>query len=147
MVLKGTKQFKPYTDNIPTLRNNIGGGVYIIREEGVVVYVGKSNADLKWTLYRHFQKWIDKRSDGGKKWQIYQRVTYYGQDLTKFSVQVYYCDDTKYIDLMETTLIIKLKPRDNKQKLDFYTQEQMNNVKIDIKNMESWNPICEENPF
>ena len=60
MILKATKRFKPYTDGIPTLRTNVGGGVYIIRLLDEVVYVGKSNADVKKTLYRHFQKWTDR---------------------------------------------------------------------------------------
>lgn len=146
-MLKGTKRFKPYTDGIPTLKTNTGGGVYIIREGNQVVYVGKSNADIKKTLYRHFQRWTDRRSIDAKKYQIYERVTYHGQDLNNYTVQVYYCNDTNKIDLLETTLIFKLKPRDNKQKLQMYTLDQRNTMVTQIENADTWNPISDENPF
>ena len=146
-MLKGTKRFKPYTDGVPTLKTNTGGGVYIIRLFNEVVYVGKSNADIKKTLYRHFQRWTDRRSDHAKKYQIYERVTYHLEDLDNYTCQVYYCDDTSKIDLLETTLIFKLKPRDNKQKLQMYTLEQRNVMSVQINEAEKWNPISDENPF
>lgn len=71
--------------------NKKSAGVYFIKENGVIVYIGFSGTCLYSTLYRHFQQWIDNRN----KYQIinssppYPRVTYY-HTLNERDYSVYY---------------------------------------------------------
>lgn len=147
-----SKQFPPYDkDGNCNLKTNSGGGVYIIREKypfnNRVVYVGKSHESLKKTLYRHFQQWNDKRSATGKKWQIFERVTYHGQPIYKFSVQICFVNDKAAIDALEQALIFKFKPRDNKQKLNFYTEAEMDKIERKFESATGWNPANDFEPF
>lgn len=139
-----SKQFKPYdTFGKCSLKNNTGGGVYIIRKKGKVVYVGKSHKQLKKTLYRHFQIWTDKRNQYKKNNQSYERVTYHTEERNKFTVQICYINNEKAIDLLEKSLIIKLQPVDNKLKINEY----QNSVILKFETATEWNQHCTENPF
>ncbi|MCA9675621.1 MAG: hypothetical protein KC464_11340, partial [Myxococcales bacterium] len=87
-------------------------GVYVIREDGEVVYVGQSSAGkLYETLTRHFQTW--------RRWKGYWRGHYgEGHDpgLTypraSVSVAARVVSDDDALD-EEARLIRRLKPRDN----------------------------------
>ena len=80
-------------------------GVYLIRKDGEIVYIGMSQTDVYKTMYRHFQKWNDKR-------QI--RVHYGRKDCT---VRVIYCNKAQALKL-EKALIVKYKPVDNPEKYE-----------------------------
>ena len=87
-------------------------GVYIIKENNVIVYVGKSNSDLYKTIMRHFQRWNDRQQP--------DRVTYKNKLSRKdYTIRVVLAKGQKIHDL-ERGLILKYQPRDNKQKYDFF---------------------------
>lgn len=50
-----------YTNNRPTYRKNgrKSPGIYLIKEDNRIKYVGYSLSDVHKTAYRHFQKWTD----------------------------------------------------------------------------------------
>jgi predicted GIY-YIG superfamily endonuclease len=87
---------------------NINGksGVYIIKENGKIVYVGYSASNLYKTMYRHFQQWNDRQQ---------QRKVYTNPAIV--TVRVVLTPPSK-ADKLEKALIIKYKPRDNKEKLE-----------------------------
>jgi excinuclease UvrABC nuclease subunit len=97
-------------------------GVYLIKEEGVIVYVGYSTTDLYRTMYRHFQRWNDSRV---------LRVTYFNKMQRYFyTVRIVYCTPVQAFKL-EKMLIVRYQPRDNKERYDkvnitdsFYSVEQ-----------------------
>lgn len=142
-----TKPFPPYTGKNYTLKTKGGCGVYIIRRNGVITYIGKSHTDLRGTLYRHFQQWIDKRSQAARKYQIYARVTYYGQPREFFSAQVIYTPTPAEADCLEMLLVFKHRPQDNTQKLDFFILAKKLGVNKHYANAREWKPYSEEMPF
>ena len=84
-------------------------GVYLIKENGKIVYVGYSGTDLYKTMYRHFQGWNHVKQEvvtyAGRKQTRYK-------DLSKITVRVVYCTP-KQAEALEMWLVKKLKPRDN----------------------------------
>lgn len=86
-------------------------GVYIIRYNGKVVYVGMSKSDVYKTMIRHFQEWNDKQ----------KRVTY--PQKPEYRARVILCTPLQAVKL-ETALILKHRPRDNEQKIDFALNEK-----------------------
>ena len=128
--MKKTKYFKLFKSfngqrRTPTL-SKTGPGVYVIREGTEIVYVGYSGSDVKKALYRHFQKWIDKRHPENKKMTTIERVSYSKggkNDVSDFSARVIFT--TKYrAAILEEALILKLEPRDNTLKLHTYKIQQ-----------------------
>ena len=114
--MKKTKTFKPYeAPSVCTLKTT-GPGTYIIYKEGRPVYVGFSASDVKKTMYRHFQSWNDPTQ---------RRVTY--KQLANITCRVIFTTAQRAAQL-EEYLILKLKPRDNEQKLNLYTQSQLNKI-------------------
>lgn len=103
--MKKTKFLEPYTNGKTTFPKRNTPGVYLIKKDGVVRYVGMSRTDVYKTLYRHFQSWDDPR-------QI--RVVY--KYLKGISVRVVYTTPDQATKL-ESALIIKLKPTDNPAKI------------------------------
>ena len=147
--LKSTRFFAPYSgDNLKTQTlKATGAGVYIIKKNGLVVYVGRSSADVKSTLYRHFQKWTDRRSVWGKRNMLYERVTYDGQNRANFTVKVIFTPTDFEANVIEHMLILKLKPRDNERKNDLYSSENIPRMQSRIENEENWNINNDEPPF
>lgn len=80
-------------------------GVYILCENGIPVYVGKSESDLYKTISRHFQTWNDKNQP--------QRIVY---DPTQYdyTVQITFCAPNDVSDL-EAELQKDMSLRDNKR--------------------------------
>lgn len=144
--MKATKFFPPYTDDKCNLKAT-GKGVYVIKKKDNIVYVGLSYTDVKRTLYRHFQKWTDKRTDWTKKQQNYERVTYEGQNKNLFKIKVIFCKTDKEVTLLEYLLIKKLKPKDNTLKNALYDYEDMTKVSHSFNNAEVWKSDFEEAPF
>lgn len=146
--LKATSFFPPYSPaGSYNLKTKDGKGCYIIREQGQTVYVGMSLSDIQGTLYRHFQKWTDKRTDWTKKRQNYERVTYYGKDRARFTVKVIFCPTDNECYLLESLLIKKLKPRDNTLKNELYHNFEMDRFAPKLETMEVWRPVTDEAPF
>ncbi len=112
--------FAPYKKEKECTIDFTGTGVYIIKENDVVVYVGMSKKDVKSTLYRHFQKWTDRRGATRKKKEPYDRVTYKDKDILGFTYQckVILFSNEHDAFVMESLLIKRLKPRDNKNKAE-----------------------------
>lgn len=107
--MKVFKFFPPYKKdgktNFPQTANRTG--VYIIKENGVIVYVGFSGYNLYKTMYRHFQTWHHKIQDV---------VSYKSQMNRKdYTVRVVYCT-AKQAAALEKALIKKHRPRDNEMK-------------------------------
>ena len=131
---KATQWFSPYTGlRLPNGKRDAslkktGRGVYMIAKDGFfspeIIYVGKASTDVKKTLYRHFQKWTDRRHPDNKRAQIYERVSYTDSEITDIICKVIFCSDQKNIDAIERALIMKYTPEDNTQKLDFFTREE-----------------------
>lgn len=84
-------------------------GVYLIREDGVLVYVGMSKSNVYQTLYRHFERWNDGR---GVARTIYPSAE---ADGNRFQVSIITTTE-EYAPILERELIRKWLPRDNKQK-------------------------------
>lgn len=79
-------------------------GVYIIKEDNKIVYVGFSSNNLYRTMYRHFQRWHHR----------FQPVVTYSNRIKEkaYTVRVIYCTP-KQADKLEKMLIKKYQPRDN----------------------------------
>ena len=144
--MKSTKFFKPYSGESYTLKTT-GKGCYIIKKGEKVVYVGMSYSDLRRTLYRHFQTWTDRRSAYTKKSQLYERVTYAGQNRELFRIKVIFCKTDKEVSILEYLLIKKLKPRDNTLKMALYASEDVRKVAEEFNNATPWQSISEDVPF
>lgn len=95
--------------NYPFIRKKTG--IYIIRENGKIVYIGYSGIDIYRTMYRHFQSWNHRG----------QVVITYVDKLSskKYTVQVTLCSPAK-AEKLERTLVIKHQPRDNENKYRQY---------------------------
>lgn len=107
--MKASKFFQPYYKKNNSLKCSLDHskvknktGVYLIKQDSKIVYVGYSIGSLYKTIYRHFQDWNDKAQE---------RKVY---DKTGVKIRVFFCTP-KQADRLETYLIQKLKPRDNKQ--------------------------------
>jgi len=110
-------------------------GVYVIKENGKVVYVGYSGGNLYKTMYRHFQVWNHRG----------QYVVSYADRLkqNKYTVRVIFCT-AKQAGSLETSLIKKWRPRDNEMKYQSYKQ-----VAYDMETMQVYagTDPTEEVPF
>lgn len=97
----------PETKNFP--------GVYIIKEDNKIVYVGYSSYSVYKTLYRHFQEWNHQ----------FQEVITYASRLNrhKYTVRPILCTD-KQACALEKRLIKKYHPRDNSIQYEQYLSEQ-----------------------
>ena len=91
--------------NFPETMNRTG--VYLIKENGKIVYVGFSGYNLYKTMYRHFQRWRHKT----------QEVVSYRDDMKSkdYTVRIVFCT-TKQAAALEKALIKKHRPRDNEMK-------------------------------
>jgi excinuclease UvrABC nuclease subunit len=134
--MKKTKLFKPYTkEGRCTLQPKQGAraGVYFIFKDNKPVYFVHSQSNLYKTMYRHFQSWPDDTQ---------RRVTY--KNLSGITCRVIFCPASKST-LLEEACILKYKPRDNEQKIQFYTDKQRDNI---IQQFEDTGVIDIENvPF
>jgi hypothetical protein len=107
--------------NFPQIKKRTG--VYLIKENGKITYVGQSGSDLYKTLYRHFQFWSDREYKNGRAIPAQYRVSYQSRlKRNKYTVRVIYCTAAQAVKL-ERYLIKKINPRDNEVK---YEQYQIN---------------------
>jgi hypothetical protein len=134
--MKRTKLFHPYlsektkTQSARATLKITGAGVYFITEKigdkFKLVYIGYSGTDVKKTMYRHFQKWIDKRHPENKRVQRIERVSYFDKNFinTDYKCKVFFCKNANEAASLESALINKLKPRDNSFKMGFDAEVQ-----------------------
>jgi len=109
-----TKFKQPYNAaGNTTLLKDYKTGVYIIKENGKVVYIGVSLRNIYKTLYRHFENWNHANQD----------VTCYDIDSKKYTYRVVFCTESQ-AHVLEKILIKKLKPRDNRHKHESYAIEK-----------------------
>lgn len=100
-------------------------GVYLISENGKIVYVGHSLKDLYKIITRHFQSWKDAS-------QV--RITYQNKiRRNDYKVRIVTGLSDKRILKLEKALVIKLRPRDNDIKYDLFTQDQMKAVNAAVQ--------------
>lgn len=90
-------------------------GVYFIYDRSKLVYIGHSQSNLYKTILRHFQVWKDQAQPF--------RVTYAGRNKSRYSVKVY-LTNAYDAPILEETLILKHRPRDNKSKVKTYSDRQ-----------------------
>jgi excinuclease UvrABC nuclease subunit len=108
-------------------------GVYIIKENGRIVYVGRSAANLYKTLYRHFEHWSHRS----------QEVTTYKGSRKSYTVRVILCTPRQAARL-EMYLIKKIQPRDNEAKYKAY---QLDFSDISTGKAYEAAPVLTEDPF
>ncbi len=89
-------------------------GVYFIKEDDVLVYVGMSRVNLQKALYRHFQCW--------KSWSQ-RRVVYIDGGLSNYKVACITTDKESAHDL-EKAYIVTYNPRDNFDRYEKYKEEK-----------------------
>lgn len=137
-------RFKKVFKVTPTVRRNAkynisrkdykdATGVYIIKEDGVIIYVGSSyrikvngtysKPSLYKTIIRHFQSWkkseIINPSTGRKI--PYPRISYRSKVRKHtYSIRVIKCKSKSIAEKLEKALVIKHNPRDNKAKYESY---------------------------
>lgn len=145
-MMKSTKFFPAYTGENCTLKST-GKGVYLIKRNAEIVYVGLSYSDVKRTIYRHFQKWTDRRTQYTKNNQNYERVTYVEENKNKFKIKVIFCSTIKECTLLEYLLIKKFKPKDNTLKKAMYDNVDLSKITETFNNAEVWKSNFEEAPF
>lgn len=90
-------------------------GVYIVKEDGKVVYVGFSGYSVYKTMYRHFQVWNHRG----------QKVVSYASRMSRhtYTVRPVLCTG-KQAYALEKRLIRKYHPRDNEVTYELMLQEQ-----------------------
>jgi excinuclease UvrABC nuclease subunit len=111
--MKVSRFQKPYKSTgrttFPEMINK--SGVYLIRENSRLVYVGMSQTNLYRTMYRHFETW--NHSGQGV-------ITYAGKmKKNDYTVRVILCTKAQAARL-EKALIKKHRPRDNENKYKSY---------------------------
>lgn len=89
-------------------------GVYLIKVNDQLRYVGHSGYDLYKTMYRHFQSWQDPR-------QV--RVSYQGHlknPALRVTVRLVYTNTARQAAALERALILRYRPKDNPDKLELF---------------------------
>ncbi len=113
--MKKFKFLPPYKSPGKTMFPEIQrrSGVYLIKENAKLVYVGMSGGNLYKTLYRHFEAWHHPS----------QEVVSYQSKMKqfKYTVRCVLCKPGQAVRL-EKYLILKFQPRDNEIK---YTNYQL----------------------
>ncbi len=128
------KDGKPGKTNIYWANNK--RGVYIIKENGRIVYVGKSHSNIYKTAMRHFQQWNDPFQD---------RITYAEKiNSNRYTIRIIEANKSR-IDLIESGLIEKYNPRDNKDKQLSFQDEYSEKIMDQLDQVEEL--IFEDPPF
>ena len=123
--------------NIPHLRETKNqAGVYIIKSKKTdkIIYIGFSKTQLYKTLTRHFQTWNDSLQD---------RYVY---NKNKYLVRVIYTTPAR-ASILETYLIKKYMPRDNKDKLEIILSMQVQKKAENILNDTNFLKVTDDCPF
>lgn len=108
--------------------NHKCAGVYFIKEDGVITYIGMSKSNVHKALYRHFQVWNDNRNRYMPKevFPPYERTTYVDTRHTKkYEVSIINCNNPYHAAILEKIYIQKHQPRDNKEKYEIFKEERL----------------------
>lgn len=109
--MRKSRFIQPYKKKRTSFPETKGkSGVYLIKENDKLVYVGYSGNNLYRTMYRHFESWSHKSQEV---------VTYAGKLRNRYLVRVILCTAAQAARL-ERMLIIKHLPRDNENKYRNY---------------------------
>ena len=129
--MKVFKFLPPYQPNgKTTYPDKKRSGVYIIKENGKITYIGNSSKNVIYkTMYRHFQRWNHRG----------QEVITYASKLksNKYTVRVIYTTPNQAIRL-ERYLILKYRPRDN--------ENQYLNYELDLKDKKTYEVYVSTEP-
>lgn len=113
-------------------------GCYLIKENGVIVYVGMSKSCVVTAMYRHFYNWDDHQ----------YRVSYFKKmSKNKYEAAIFYAMKEEAPKL-EQSLIMLLNPRDNKEMYENIIPallEKHGYVKANKK--PGWEAYSDEAPF
>ena len=117
-------------------------GVYLIKENEVIVYVGMSASCVVTAMYRHFYRWSDSKTG-----RAVYRVTYN----RRLSENKYTCiiihTETHQAAQMEKAFIRSIKPRDNR---NYYEEQEdivIEQAKIIDFDFDKIDLTAEEAPF
>ena len=143
-LVKKYKFLPPYKKNGKTTFPELKGrhGVYLIKEDGKIVYIGHSCKHLYKVVYRHFQKWTEASLITGN-WLYH---TTYKRKMKRhhYTVRIVLTNTCAQAERLERALIIKYQPRDNRQKYDDYKLD-LTDKKL-VKSYED-NKVLTEVPF
>lgn len=115
--MKKTKWYLPYNGDKTTFSNTQGkAGVYLIKKDSEIVYVGYSKNNVYRTMYRHFEVW-----------NANQTVNTYDGKSGDYKCRVLLTTPAQAMKL-ETALIVKHQPRDNEKKLN----NILSNVELNV---------------
>ena len=135
--MKKFKFFPPYRSTgrttFPDIVNR--SGVYLIKENEKLVYIGMSGSNLYKTMYRHFEKWNHRTQD----------VVSYNSRLSRnrYSVRIVLCTAIQAARL-ERALIKNHRPRDNENK---YKQYEIEPVDLNLIHAYEAQPVESVCPF
>lgn len=135
--MKKYKFFPPYPKTgrttFPDTQNK--SGVYLIKENDKVVYIGMSTVNLYKTMYRHFEAWRHRT----------QQVVSYSNKMksNRYTVRVVLCTSLQAVKL-ERALIKKHRPRDNENK---YSQYEITLPDMNLVKQYEQTDICDDPPF
>ena len=96
-------------------------GVYLIKEDNQIVYVGSSSTNLYSTILHHFQRWKDKQQPN--------RLTYKESLSLNYKIRIMLCKTSKAYDL-EKKFINYYQPRDNK----IFYEDEFQDIESDVSN-------------
>ncbi|MEM9846254.1 MAG: GIY-YIG nuclease family protein, partial [Bacteroidota bacterium] len=114
-------------------------GIYFIKENRKIVYIGHSTTNLYKTITRHFQVWNDSAQEG----RIWYNVQ--GKNSYRVKLHEYEPDEAQEV---ECALIQKYQPRDNKMKLQSCNSAEENEqLKRELAEMDNGFEIIGDVPF
>jgi len=124
-----TKFIKTYVKGKTALKFPLRrSGVYLIKENKTLVYIGVSLKNFYKTLYRHFEKWEHPSQDV---------ISYSNTCKKKYTFRAIYCTALQ-AHTLEKILIQKLKPRDNRHT---HTEFKMDPAALKIYNLYIKTPV------
>ncbi len=103
-------------------------GVYFIKEDGIIVYIGMSQSCLISALYRHFYRYSDSHR---------KPRTYYKSNNANFEIAIIQTSKED-APILERGLILSVNPRDNRDKFASYLDF------LSVQNIEKKIEVVEE---
>lgn len=94
-------------------------GIYIIRENGVIIYVGMSQSCIVEALYRHFYYWKNDPT----RTTNFPRTTYYDKMGSNSYDAAIFVTEKADAPKIERGLILSIQPRDNRERYQSYLDQ------------------------
>lgn len=115
-------------------------GVYLIKENGKIVYVGMSQSCVVEAMYRHFYHWNTTRN-------FQYRVTYFDRmSLHNYTVQIMFTNKDEAPKL-EQSLILLMQPRDNRERYEELIPLLIQKISDKQINNSGWQEATSGTPF